>query len=163
MKKFVSVLVALGLIVGGYSLAQADSTQTTTQSATTQATTTSVEYKTANQILEKDINYVSEYTLIGSPSLYDGKKIRVVGKFHYDITNSALYVSSEDYNLGITKNALWCVINPKSFKISYNDLKALDNKYVMIEGTFNGLNSGQKNYSGSIANITRIKLWDKQN
>lgn len=119
-----------------------------------------IEYKAITQIPESDINYLSAYTLVASPKDYDGKKIRVVGKLRVAEGNNSLYVDTESYDLKITKNALWCNINPYTLKTNHNKIKELDGKFVMIEGVFNGLNTGHTNYySGAIENISLIKEW----
>ncbi|MGN1318376.1 MAG: hypothetical protein ACI4VF_05115 [Lachnospirales bacterium] len=147
MKKFFVVLLSVVILCGGCVFAGNE-------------TTTALEFKAPVQIPENEINYVSEYRLIGSPKDFDGKKVRVVGYLKYEISNQYLYVSKDDCDLNITKNALWCNISPIKLKTKYENLKALNGKYVVIEGTFNGLNSGHTDlYSGAIENITLVREW----
>lgn len=150
MKKLFVFILAACFIFGGFNGVIADD-----------SVSGSIVYKSDSQILEKDINYVSEYALIGNPKEYDGKKVRLVGVLKYDINNSAIYVSSESLNMGITKNALWCSINPYTLKTNYVKLKELDGKFVMIEGVFNGLHTGHiDKYSGAVESISKIQLWN---
>lgn len=141
MKKFIALAAAAMLIFSGMSVVAEDGPVT---------------YYYGYNAEEKDINYVSEYTLIGSPSDYDGKKVRIVGVLNIENNNSSIYVSSDDRTNKITKNALW--INLNTFR--YPKISELNGKYVIIEGTFNGLNSGHTDYySGSIENIIKVQEW----
>lgn len=108
------------------------------------------------QIEQKDINYVSEYALVGSPGDYDGKKVRFVGVLNIEPNNSCIYLSTEDYKNKITKNAIW--ININIYK--YPKMSELNGKYVMIEGVYNGLNTGHTNYfAGAVDTVTKIQEW----
>lgn len=118
-----------------------------------------ITYTNGTQFEEKDINYVSEYTLLGSPSDYNGKKIRVVGVLKAESNKTLLYASKEDMEMGVTKNALWCNIN--LYNIKDADVKKLSGEYVLIEGVFSNSDSGQLNtYSGIITNIRKIQEWN---
>ncbi len=149
MKKLIALFIAAITITGGCVFALGEETVVSLPP---------VEFKAEKQIPENEINYLSEYTLIACPEKYDGKKIRVVGILKLDTNNSALFVNMEDYRFNITKNALWCNINPSLLKTKITDVRKLNGKYVVIEGVYNGLNSGHTDlYSGAVENISLIK------
>ena len=146
MKKMLAIILSLSMIICCTAAINADED--------------AIVYKSLNQIAEKDINYVSAYNIVGNPKEYDGKKVRVVGLLEYDINNAALYVSTESQQLGITKNAIWCKITPTTLKTSYDGIKKLNGKFVMIEGVLNAENSGHTDkYSAAIEGITKIQEW----
>lgn len=151
MKKLLLIMVSALVILCGYCVIAQE---------TAEADSAPIEFKAPVQIPANEINYVSEYRLIGDPNTFDGKKVRVVGYLKYEIANQYLYVSEDDYNHNITKNALWCNISPSLLKTKYENLKTLDGKYVVIEGVFNGLNSGHTDInSGAIEKVSLVREW----
>jgi len=62
---------------------------------------------------------------------------------------TAIYLSKEDADYGITENGFWVTLNKK--------FKQYDRKYVLIEGTFDKDDRGHFSaYQGTIENITRV-------
>jgi hypothetical protein len=79
----------------------------------------------------------------------------VVGFASLEFEGKALYVSREDYEKAITKNAVWLDI-----ELSEN-VKKNHKKYVLVEGIFDQDNLGHlKLFSGCIKNIERLELWE---
>ena len=103
---------------------------------------------------------VSLLTLIANPEAYDGKHIRVVGVVNVGFECDALYVSSEDYKVGITKNAVYLEFAQMTIDAPYDELKKLSGKHVVIEGVFDSKENGHMGlYSGTISDISRIEIY----
>jgi len=101
-----------------------------------------------------EIHFISLIKLIQTPEIFNSKEIRVIGFAGIEFEHKAIYVSIEDYDNAITKNAIW-------IDIELNDkTKSLNKKYVLIEGVFDLTNLGHlKMFSGTITNIERIEEW----
>lgn len=96
-------------------------------------------------------NTVSIVQLIATPEKYDGKVIQVVGFLRLEFEGNAIYLHEDDYRYAIYKNGLMIVSNANI------EAKAgkLNLHYVIVEGTFNANNLGNKGLnSGTITNIT---------
>ncbi len=104
------------------------------------------------------INDVSLIDLTANKEKYKGKKIRVIGYLNLEFEGNGLYLHKEDYDRGITKNALWLTISRDS--IHPPDIKKCIKNYVILEGTFDTMEGHMGAYSGSIENITRLELAD---
>lgn len=103
---------------------------------------------------------VSLISLIATPEKYNQKRIRVIGYFNLEFEGNALYLSKEDYTLGIDKNGLW--IDRENIKIASKDYIRCNKQYVILEGTFQTDDKGHEDsYSGSITKITRIEPWKR--
>lgn len=100
------------------------------------------------------IIFISLIHLIQHPEMYHEKQVRVIGFASLEFENKAIYVSREDYEKAITKNAIWLDI-----QLTENVRKNHRN-YVIVEGIFDRDNLGHlKLFSGCIKNIERIELW----
>jgi len=99
---------------------------------------------------------VSMIRLIQVPEEFHEKKVRVVGVAALEFEHKAVYVSSEDHRNSVTKNALWLDVELTE------ESKALDSKYVLVEGTFDMASQGHlKMYSGTI-HVERLEEWSNQ-
>jgi len=108
----------------------------------------------------QDAEGVSLVALIANPDVYDGKHIRVVGIVHVGFECDALYFSSEDYKMGITKNAVYLELTQMPIDVPYDELKKLNGRYVVIEGVFDSKEKGHMGlYSGTISDISRIDTY----
>jgi hypothetical protein len=78
------------------------------------------------------IEQVSILQLIVTPERYDGKRVQVEGFLHLEFEGNALYLSENDYDHHLHKNALWVrrnsMINERFDK--------LNSRYVILIGTF---------------------------
>jgi len=102
---------------------------------------------------------VSLVRLIAAPREFDGKRVVVMGVPRIEFESNGLYLHREDFDQGLTKNALWLAV-PEDKR---NEWKALEGKYVLVEGTFNAENTGHFGiYSGSISKITRFQLLQRE-
>lgn len=103
-----------------------------------------------------DILFIALMHLIQQPDKYQFQKVRVVGYATMGFERKALYVSKEDQNHALTKNAVWLDV-PLDEKT-----KALHGQYVLVEGSFDQEKKGHLGlYSGTLVNVDRIELWSK--
>ena len=107
-----------------------------------------------------DPEIVSLIRLIAAPHEYDGKRIVVIGVPRIDFESYGLYLHKEDFDQGLTKNALWIVVpNDKDA-----EWKALEGQYVLVDGIFSAQNTGHMGmYSGAISKITRFRAVQRRN
>lgn len=84
---------------------------------------------------------------------YDGKFVRVIGFVSVEFEGTAVYLHQEDYKFDITQNAIW-------LDMDFERNKKLNQRYVLIEGTFDANHNGHKGlFSGSIKDIKRLQVW----
>ena len=99
---------------------------------------------------------VSLIQLIASPRDYHGKLIRVIGFCRLEFEGSALYLHREDFERGISKNAIWLslgwpVPEPR---------RRMSDEYVLVEGTFDAEGQGHMGmFSGELHSISRMERW----
>src|SRR5882672_7970441 len=99
---------------------------------------------------------VSLVQLIANPKDYDGKLVRVIGFVKLEFEGNAIYLHQDDYRHNITKNGLWIDVTDEIRKKQ----KDYDQKYVLLEGTFNAKETGHMGlWSGSIQKISRFQVW----
>lgn len=99
---------------------------------------------------------VSLIQLIAKPKDYDGKVVRVIGFVRLEFEGNAIYLHQDDYKHRISKNGLWIDVTDDIRKKQ----KEYDQKYVLLEGTFNAKETGHMGlWSGSIQKITRFQAW----
>lgn len=120
-------------------------------------------FNNATSLLGNDSQNVvntSLINLISTPQKFNGKSVRLIGVCELEFEGCGLYFSKDDYDYGISKNAVWIDIDEESFSENYDSLKNMNGKYVIIEGVFESDDNGHLDmYSGSIGNITRFDLW----
>jgi hypothetical protein len=91
--------------------------------------------------------------LIHSPNQYDGAAVKVVGFATSKFEGTGLFFSRIDFEHGVSKNGLWLDIDPLSHG-------AVDESYVVVEGTFDSTNRGHlQMWSGAITKVTRLERW----
>jgi len=99
---------------------------------------------------------VSLVRLIANPKDYDGKVVRVIGFMRLEFEGDGIYLHQDDYKHSIYKNGLWIDASEDMHKRKAE----LDQKYVLVEGTFNAKMTGHMGlWSGSIQKITRCQVW----
>ena len=95
---------------------------------------------------------VSLITLLANPQVFDGKRVRLVGFVNLEREGNAVYFHREDYEQGITENALWLSISPQQALI------ATKPGYFLLEGTFIARDHGHFGlFAGAIRDIDRIQ------
>jgi len=109
-----------------------------------------------SEVQESQATDASIIQLVANPERYHGKFVRVIGFVHLEFEGNAIYLHREDFENGLDKNSLWLSVADEIRKESakYND------KYVLVEGTFNSQNRGHMGInSGAIENIRRLQVW----
>jgi hypothetical protein len=108
-------------------------------------------------VVPRDVSLVQ---LIANPSEYHGKFVRVIGFCRLEFEGDALYLHREDFEQGITKNAVWLDVG-RSISMSSRDLS---DGYVLVEGVFNAEDKGHMDlFSGCLREIKRIEHWRSRN
>jgi len=104
-----------------------------------------------------EIFYISLIQLIQHPDQFHLQKVRVIGFACLKFEGKSIYVSKQDFENAITKNAIWLDIGLTE------DIKKYHETYVLVEGVFDKDNLGHlKLYSGSIKDLQRIEHWEGQ-
>ena len=106
---------------------------------------------------DENVADVSLIQLIANPQLYDEKRVRITGFLDLQFEGDAIYFHREDFDNGLTKNALSIEV-PRD--ITKAQIKAINDHYVICTGMFAARNHGHLGlFSGDITGITRIELW----
>jgi hypothetical protein len=101
-----------------------------------------------------EILFISLIHLIQHPDLYNEKNVRVIGYASLKFEAKAIYVSKEDYDNAITKNAIWLDVELTE------SVRTLHETYVLAEGVFDKDNLGHlRLYSGTIKSVSRLERW----
>jgi hypothetical protein len=89
---------------------------------------------------------------------YDGKKVQIKGFLNLEFEGSAVYLSKEDADYGITTNGFWVSFDKS--KVPFEGMVGpgeFDRKFVLIEGTFKANSRGHHSaWQGSIEKISRV-------
>ena len=97
--------------------------------------------------------------LIANPDKYDGHEVRVVGYVRLEFEGNAIYLHREDYEKGLTANALWLDTRSCNSRASG---KPFTKGYAVVEGTFSSTNHGHMGmFSGAIVRITRCDHYNE--
>jgi hypothetical protein len=103
------------------------------------------------------VENVSMIRLIANPQEYDGKRIRITGFLRIEFEGDAIYLHREDFDYGITKDALWIDIPRDMTEVQRN---SVNNGYVLCTGTFHAGGHGHMGlFSAEIGEITRLEPW----
>lgn len=104
------------------------------------------------------IKGVSMVNLIATPDRFQNKIVRVFGYLRLDFEGRAIYLHEDDYEHSLYKNGLWVSFKDGAF--TDEQLKALDGKYVLLEGTFDAGKQGHMGlWSGAVDEIYRAQEW----
>ena len=100
---------------------------------------------------------VSLVQVIANPQQYDGKKIRFIGFLRLEFEGNAAYLHQEDYDNGISMNAIWIDVPSDMTEVQKKDTNL---HYVICAGTFRAADHGHMGmFSGSLANVYRLEVW----
>jgi hypothetical protein len=103
-----------------------------------------------------DSIFISLILLIQHPDTYDGKTVRVVGLCSFKFESKAIWISKDDLQKGVTKNAVWLDVKLDAALIAHNG------QYMLVEGVFNAKKNGHLGmYSGTIEEILRLEAWER--
>jgi hypothetical protein len=101
-----------------------------------------------------EILFISLIHLIQHPDYYDQKHVRVIGFASMKFEGKAIYVSKEDYDHGIRKNAIWLDVALTEHTMT------MDKSYLLVEGIFDRSKLGNRSlYSGTLMNLNRLEIW----
>jgi hypothetical protein len=102
------------------------------------------------------VSDVSLMQLIATPERFNGRPVRVIGFCWLEFEGNSLYLHREDFDQGITRNAVWLDLG-SPVPARYMELKG---KYVVVEGTFSSSERGHFGmFGGSIKAIRRLEDW----
>lgn len=101
------------------------------------------------------ITTVSLLQLIATPERFDGRRVRVMGFLHLELEGNALYVHREDLDANLVANAIGIVPSPAVTA----QRKRLDDRYVLVEGTFQASASDTDMGAGALRDVTWIDRW----
>jgi hypothetical protein len=73
---------------------------------------------------------VSMVDLIANPDLFDGAKVLVAGYVHVEFEGRGIYLHTDDFLYGITRNGLWLEAT------DVVDLTKCQDAYAYVRGTF---------------------------
>ncbi len=98
------------------------------------------------------------FRVLVDPEKYDGKEISTIGYLHLEFEGNCLYLHQEDFEMKIIGNSIWVDLE-KERDEKYSQL---NDKYVIIVGTFDSHKKGHKGASsGTITKITRLEIWSE--
>lgn len=98
---------------------------------------------------------VSLVQLIANPDQFDGKRVVVGGFLSLEFEGHALYLHQDDFRVGNTSNAVALEL-PANWFTSTASIDCPNNRYVQLEGEFNGKNNGHFGRSaGSLKSVER--------
>ena len=111
---------------------------------------------------------VSVQELLGSPNVFDGKEVRVIGvaKFDFGFEGvSALYTSKDDLAHSTFSYVGLATLDSKLFKYKAS-FEGLNGQFVLVEGVFHMV---PKNWgtvcigvcwpTGYLSNVNRVQAW----
>jgi hypothetical protein len=105
----------------------------------------------------RQVETVSIISLIANPEKYDGRPVRVNGAIRLEFEAKALCLHQEDVIQRIYMNCLWIQPDLNALAVDEGTLSALNNQYVILEGTFRKDEHGHRGlYSAAITGIWRV-------
>jgi hypothetical protein len=100
-------------------------------------------------------NGVSLVQLIANPREYHEKLVRVIGFCRLEFEGDALYLHREDFEQGITKNAVWLDIEPPASVSPQN----LSDGYVLVEAVFDAESKGHMDLFSGTLKVKKMGHW----
>lgn len=102
---------------------------------------------------------ISMLRLIVTPEKYHNKTVQIIGYLNLEFEGNAIYFHKEDYDNGLSENAMW--VNFSDDLAKKTDLKKYNKKYVIIVGKFDMNSKGHMGmFGGTIKNISRLDVWN---
>ena len=106
---------------------------------------------------DENVEDVSLIRLIANPQAYDNKRVRITGFLDLQFEGNAVYLHREDFDHGLTKDALWIDVPTN---INQSQIKAINDHYVICTGKFVASMHGHMGmFSGEMTDITRLQPW----
>jgi hypothetical protein len=105
------------------------------------------------QVSHAPAEQVSIIQLIANPSKYDGHRVDLQAFLSVEFEGTAAYLSKDDYDHLITKNAVWIAFDKKSLP----QAQSLSQQYVFITATFYAKQFGHLSlFSGELRDVERV-------
>jgi hypothetical protein len=96
-----------------------------------------------------EVNHPSIVQVLAHRERYHGKEVQIKGYLRVEFEGTAIYLSKEDADYGMTRNGFWVDLSKRA--------AMYDRKYVLIEGTFDKDSLGHGSlWQGTITNVSRI-------
>jgi len=92
-------------------------------------------------------------TLLAQPASNIVKRVQVAGFLVLDFEGEALYLHKEDYQEGLTRNAIRMALTPEQMKQYQN----LAGSYVSIEASFIKRRNSEDIFTGSLFDVKEIR------
>jgi hypothetical protein len=100
---------------------------------------------------------VSLIQLIANPQTYDGKKVRLIGFLRLEFEGNAIYLHKEDFDHGISSNALWVDLPRDMTKDQRQDVNT---QYAICEAVFRASGHGHMGmFGGELTSVSRLEAW----
>jgi hypothetical protein len=113
--------------------------------------------KDATQYPNEEYN-ASIVQILAHRDRYHGKEVQVKGYLRVEFEGTAIYLSKEDADYGMTRNGFWVSFDKRT--VPYKGLAGpvqFNRKYVLIEGTFDkDLMGHWSAWQGTIKNVSRV-------
>lgn len=98
---------------------------------------------------------VSLIELIAQPERFDGERIRFLGFFTPLFEGTAIYLHREDFDHGISRNAVWIDIPADMTNQQFGEVGM---GYVICVGVFRAAHRGHMNmFSGAVTDVERLE------
>ena len=96
---------------------------------------------------------VSMVQLLASPPRYDGKRIRLLGYYHSESEDAAIYLHKEDAEHHLLKNGVRVALAKGA------SLDGCQDSYVVIEGLYKAVNDTghTRLWSGAVTHVTACR------
>jgi hypothetical protein len=96
---------------------------------------------------------VSIVNLLAAPERYNGRAVAVSGFVSLKFENEALYFHREDWQRGLTRNAVWLVMNPNLRSTT----KRSDRRYAKVQGVFSSAQAGHGGLFGGAVTVDALE------
>lgn len=105
---------------------------------------------------EERVHRVSLVALLANPRQFDDQLVMVSGFLHLEYEGDALYLSKDDFDAFLTKNAVW-VDGPKFEELAAR--RSLSGRYVTVTGRFDADRGGHLGtYAASLESASHIRV-----
>lgn len=112
-------------------------------------------------------NRVPLIQLVANPEKWDGKEVRVVGYARFEYEGDALYLSENEYLLGLSESSIGIYVPYVEYGKPVDaslDTKANDRQLVEVQGVFRAHKDGAIRtvgaFTGQIGPVCRLERWE---
>jgi hypothetical protein len=95
---------------------------------------------------------ISIVTLLAEPVSKIPQRVQVAGFLVLEFEGQALYFHKEDYQQGLTSNAIRIALTPQQ----ETQFKDFSGSYVLVEASFKKVPNSEDIFTGSLFNVRRI-------